>query len=748
MYPVARTHGLTEARRKAARAGPATRHATARWGAASCCYDIISAVRALLFALLVSLAAVPSFAQSFGPEIPVAPGEPIEIRAGASRARVATDGHDYFAIWNDLRNGAPYVRGARFTAGGTLLDKDSIEFFIGLAGDVIWTGSAYFAAVITRDPSSAVIGTLVGREGTTRHTGTALALHRTVRPDSVALATNGSSILVATDRGQAALLNLDGTPRVAAIALGFDRCSVNGLGVAAAGENYLAVCATDRGVAMVSVTPAGSTLPVCCASVAHAAASADAASDGSTYFVPYAERHLLARRVPASDREPGPELRLDAAPLDFEGPVHSVRVAWRGSEYLVTYKRAYSLYALRVSAAGRPIGSPIRFGDSAFDEAAYVAARADGAGAIVWPTGDGGVRAGLFDPVSLAAAAPFHTELPIAVERRFQMDPVVAAAGDATVVAWAELGNLYLTRVGGAPILLDTLERAIRDYTVVYDGQHVWALWSAGIGRGIRARRFNTDLEPLDAAHFDIPGTSSSFTELQAVGGSGAVLVLWRESTGEPAAVVLRSGEEGAAVRRVHPLAMDRGAPAGAAWNGQNFVLAWMRGTSAIAAALVAPDGSVVAEPFIAVSGLTTTRFIIGSGAAFATLAWISAGETLALRLDGTTPSTIRRIAIPSGAGALTEIVPLANGDSYVVWSQRGRIDLQRVTADLAPLGPPTTFTANALPPGSPDGPVRWYSLDAAGTSLVIAYMRSDARKGASPRVYVRREAVRRRAVR
>ena len=700
---------------------------------------------------LLTFAAGLSHAQTFGPELPVSAPTTVEVRASASGAKVATDGQDYLALWTDRRDGGSGVYGARFTAEGAVLDTDALRFGAGRAGDVVWTGDAYLVAWSNPEATEIRVA-LVGSDGTVGAARRVLTLSR-VRPlQSVALATNGSTVLVVTDIIHAALLALDG-PVLQDVPISVGGCAGSGVGAASSGDGYVVACGRDQGgLRIVVIRADGSTADSCCvyAGPVPVISSADAASYGTTYLVPYTDRNLHAKRLSASGQPfGGSDTTVDESPT---APAHSARAAARGSEYLVTYKRGFDLFAMRTDSTGVPIGSPMRFGESAGEQAAETASRADGSGAIVWPAAQGTIRAGLFDPVSIAAGAPFHRQMTISLENVWQLDPVVSAAGDAMVVAWREPSgdgdSLYIAGVGGERILLDRIDRGLTDYAVAFDGRHVWAFWSSAPGRGIRARRFSTDMRPLDAEPFFVAGTASPFTSFQAVEGAGAVMLVWRDVTGDAAATIVRSTDAGAVARRVQPLPVASEATTLGAWNGTDFVLVWRVSDSKLDAVRVDATGSIVGSSFTALSGIPIDDFILGSGSRFATLAWTNFGGTFALRLDGSTPSRTYAIPRPALSGELTEIVPLANGDSYFVWSRPGRIDLQRVTFDLFPIGPPSTFTSNALPPGSPDEPLRWFSLDAAGNSLVIAYMRAETRAGASPRVYVRREPVRRRAVR
>src|SRR5438045_4751902 len=93
-----------------------------------------------LFTVLAAMA--PAVAST---EIPLSTPPSIIAADGVqSTAAVASDGHDFFAVWLDGRGGDIAVYGARITADGTLLDPTGIRIASGYnRASVVWTGSSY-----------------------------------------------------------------------------------------------------------------------------------------------------------------------------------------------------------------------------------------------------------------------------------------------------------------------------------------------------------------------------------------------------------------------------------------------------------------------------------------------------------------------------------------------------------------------------------------------------------------------------
>src|ERR1051325_8185031 len=161
-------------------------------------------MRSLLIALLL-VAPLTAQTLDISREYPLTDAT-LQPAFGAQTApAVATDGTNNFAVWLDLRTGAPVIRGALISAAGDVLDPSGIVLSTtpnATAPAILWTGSDY--AVSWRTAKGGRVMMRV------RRNGQVIAFEQILATDTVsaALATNGRSLLAAWTTGSTLHLRL------------------------------------------------------------------------------------------------------------------------------------------------------------------------------------------------------------------------------------------------------------------------------------------------------------------------------------------------------------------------------------------------------------------------------------------------------------------------------------------------------------------------------------------------------------
>ncbi|HEX7679135.1 MAG TPA: hypothetical protein VF713_13475, partial [Thermoanaerobaculia bacterium] len=168
-----------------------------------------------LVVCLSALFAIPGFGK-LGPsvEVPVAP--PTLGRAAGAQGfpHVATDGHDFFAVWIDSRGGNGSVYGTRVLADGTVLDptgilvSDSGAAF-GSPG-LVWDGANYVVVWQEEDDTSRVSFVRVDRNGAVLGTPKTLLDGYTGSP-SIASNGHGSMVIFSKPVGTVVIISQDGS---------------------------------------------------------------------------------------------------------------------------------------------------------------------------------------------------------------------------------------------------------------------------------------------------------------------------------------------------------------------------------------------------------------------------------------------------------------------------------------------------------------------------------------------------------
>jgi hypothetical protein len=585
-----------------------------------------------------------------------------------------------------------------------------------------------------------------------------------------AAASNGSTILVVTSLGRAALLDGDGT-FIGDLTLAGQTDVLNaGLAVGSAGGDYLAAFGSHAGLITQRVSASGeAATPVTHAGTQRGAAVA-VASDGANYLVVSAERSVMGQIVSRANAAIG-SLQTLAAPFVQGGlELQSVApsAAWTGSEYVVTFGQRSDrvLSSVSVSASGVAVQQPVAFSSSVPYGEARVAA-SGGGGAAAWIDRGTMVQFALLDGGSVGERqAISYTAAP-------QQNPVTARAGNNIVTAWLERrparDELRIMRAGGEPQLVAPVKGMFFfNHQVVSDGQMVWVVW-ADDGT-MYFRRFTAALEPIDGAAvaFDPfpPGSGHGVSDMFAAeAGASGMLVVFGGDNGLFATALYAEGPH-VFVRPLRIPSPDYAFHHPAiVWDGQRYAVVfahslettWWQMPQPVAEEVlltrISRDGAVLDPEPVTVSNesvkdIAAVRAAVGADGAIGVAWQDSKGDFHLARVEGSTvaPGTV----LPARPYfVLGPLVALPNGyalfghDSSTV--QYEHLDHSLVRSSGVTIFPPFSRAYYWDP---------FYSVESIGSRLYVVYMRTtpEAIYGGVPRLFWRTDPddtpQRRRAVR
>lgn len=748
-------------------------------------------MRCITLTVLSLLVAVTAFAATppLGREVPVSGvryGEPVTEKWSAD---IATDGESYFAVYTDRRNELyESVYGTRISAEGQVLDPAGIAFGPGDVPSIVWNGEAY--VVVWRKLDSLWAAKVTDGRVTASRIGPAGC-------GGIETASNGRTVLVLTCDRNAFLLDRDLTvAQQFQFAEPLQIWPETGIAAASRGEEYLIASVTSSQRVITQrldasgMLHAGQTLPDVVA-----VSEVDLASnEDGWYLVLMRGSRLLGQVIDPSGIPTGPARELALADLSIpwpRGAMTSPAVAWRGSEYVVTYARGDNpavVQVTRVSRAGEPSGTHseplarewrLNIGD--------LVVRSDGSGAVIWVSFyDFRVEVALFDANSVGTAHPFTKRFSPATAAHEQVLPAIEPAGTSAVMAWVEqsfgVSDIRLSRPGG-PSLLVASNTGVRSFDpnvvqqgwidVAWDGSTVWVMWFGNGKAGIR--RYTRELVPIDAQPllFDAPPHAITVMAGTAGGGAAALVFETREPITtlsryqaldvyqnplELVAKVFRATDAGVALVGDVEVTDDAGeaAAAVAVWDGARFFVAWretgyLLSTTFIRAVHVTPDGRRVESMplWLVDTARHLTRLVAAPSPQGIVLAWDEVAATAVARYAG--PSVVVPHYVPTlPENRLAAVAPLANGEVDLYW-WKGNF----LTASIRYERLPESLISNGDAYVTPEFPVKNQAvqLDAVvlGTTPLVVHSRIDdaPEVGGTVRLFLRQTAqVRRRAVR
>ncbi|NMO21153.1 hypothetical protein HPC49_50350 [Pyxidicoccus fallax] len=372
---------------------------------------------------------------------------------------VASNGTDFFVVWEDARGGDPDVIGARVTSAGSVVDAEGVviaravhdqghpsvtfngtDFFV--AWDSLWNRNVLGARVTSA-------GVVLDSPG--------VALATAANEQSIpAVASNGTDYLIVWWEGR----HREGTTRI------------YGVRVSGAGE------VLDPLGIVLSPSPGAHLYPA-------------VASNGTDYFVAWEEVggsdfRILGTRLTSTGEV------LDAQGLLLSAPSGSVSsepaVASNGTDYLVVWKgptvdTLASIAGTRVTAAGRVLDSPglnISGAPGSVDDPAVASNGTDYL--VVWEDYRNNNNDVFGARVTSAGAVLEAAGIPISTANDNQRDPAVASDGTNYLVVWGDFrrssaSDVYGARVSSEGTVLDASGFAI---STANRYQHVPAVASLG----------------------------------------------------------------------------------------------------------------------------------------------------------------------------------------------------------------------------------------------------------------------------
>lgn len=467
--------------------------------------------------------AVPAFAAPAAPYVDVPVTSPTIARAAGTQNKphVATDGHDFLAVWIDSRGGFSSLYGTRLLADGTVLDPSGIlisapeQYCDSFA--LAWDGSNY---VVAWQADSRVNFTRVDRDGAV------------LGPPKTVFDRNGAVPYIAS--------NGHGTIVIAHTLTVISNMIYPQYQVARISQNGV--------LAQKTALTESPTL-------------AQIASNGDGYLLswtdPSSSTTDLVRLDDNGDPVAGSAQQLPEAS-------YTQLTAEVGGQYLLAGRKfsggascAQSIVGRFVSGSG--LSDPFVIYDAGGANIQDIAATADDSGfEVVWMRRVGTIEcpSGFGDPGS-PPTPPFDLEqLHVGQDGRSgtpftltegegsDVQPATASNGMAQALVWIESDTVHQTaKIAGAivhqgeqavPLSIASSASAQSDPAIAASDNVFMAAWSeARSSNGtsaIYARRFDTEGRPLDAAATQVSTGVQTRTYTPAVSFDGAVwLFVWME---------------------------------------------------------------------------------------------------------------------------------------------------------------------------------------------------------------------------
>lgn len=611
-------------------------------------------IRNLLITFSLFLFAVAAFAEVSG-ERPVstieygpAPGQ----RYGTA---AASDGRDFLVTWTDaMRNRSNVARlyAARMNAAGEILDPLGIRMPApqGARGSVVFLGDAYLVYWDTVSPTapalSALFGVRVSRDGIVLDAAPRLLADRLDRFGAVApqtAASNGNRTVIVYG---SAMLVLD---RDANVVRGPEAIPTPGLApvsplVASNGRGFLIVWSRD-GVREIPLDENGVAVSGIPTTVAIGTLLYGVASDGDSYIALLKDSAstLSAQHIGTA----GEVLETSPVSLNliFPGLVFSA-----GAYEIMDGDPVQGTVGVRrLDRTGKPLGSYVPLASApAFGAGGTLASNGSDT-AMFWTEWRsaqlfyGGVLSGQASALSKTST--------IARSANSQAAPAAATSGRNHAVVWTELGGTYAGRLTLDGQLLDGRgirvgEQSLTTPAIVFDGANYVIGWmeqsATPITDTVKVARLSADSGALLDAGGVTVASSPCANGLALAAGATSTLVSWSDCNHIFAATVDRNAALSAATT-VTPAATESTASVSAAWNGNEWLVAWEDLVSyrspvdpgfgyhfTIKAARLSSSLTVLDPRPIAISDITDDRapLAASNGDGFL-VAWTSAKDTL-----------------------------------------------------------------------------------------------------------------------
>src|SRR6266545_2102639 len=600
-------------------------------------------------------------------------GIPIGVRQGdQALPAVASDGGDFFVVWEDYSPEVSGIYGTRVTGDGVVLDPFPVRVspaeVTALIPSLAWDGANYLVVWYDWRGQDDIYGARVSPDGTVLdETGIPISTAPGVQWAPV-VSWSGSEFLVAwaDERNRVesgsdvygSRLTADGTVLdPAGIAISTAPAHQHQVAVASRGDNFLVVWIDERFGAQEddvygarvaddgTVLDAGG-IPI--STEPQDAYAPSVASDGTNYLVAWGDprgNDIYGARVTGE----GIVLDPDGFPISTAAQSqYSPSIGWNGSNYLVVWTDdrggSGDIYMARVSPNGEVL-DPDGILASLSANPQYVASIAwDGENyLVVWEDG----RTGSYNSRDIYAARLSAdgqildgTGIPIALAPERQHDPIVAWNGTNYLVVWQDASwspfPIKGARVTPAGQVLDPGGFGISTMSsnlpvaVAASAENSLVLWGAADGvYGARVAPSGLVLDP-DGIRISPAGSAGAGAPAGAWSGTTYLAVWAARGSGQDfnvyGARVTTSGTvldpQGVPIVTASG---DQGGPS-VAWGNSSYLVAWAdtRGQGGVSAARIAVDG-VVLDP----DGFTVTAMAVED--TLPSVAWEGADFLVAL---------------------------------------------------------------------------------------------------------------------
>ncbi len=564
---------------------------------------------------------------------------------------LAFDGANYLVVWDDSRLGDREwdIFGARVSRAGAVLDPDGIRFSTagGVAPSVAFDGTNYLVSW-EWDAGGGVQGSRVSPAGIVLDPDGIVIATGTNSQARPAIAFDGTNYLVVwSDRHLSSTDDVYGarvTP--AGTVLDPDGIAISTAAsdqvfpaVAFDGTNYMVVWAdsgTNYDVYGARVTPAGAVLDPEGIAIPISAYGAALAFDGTNYLV--VGTGIEGARVSTAGTvlDPGGILISTGVNDQF-----TPALAFDGTNYLVVWRDRRSvdsdIYGARVSRRGVILdGGGIAISTAAGDQYMPAIAFDRRTYLVVWEDHRSGRdNYDIYGARVTRAGAVLDADgIPISTAANDQYQPGIAFDGTNYLVAWTDIRSypqyaVYGTRVSTAGTVLDPAGIAISisansqlgEPSLAFDGTNYLVAWQDSLSNDIHGARVTTAGAVLDPDGITISTPADSQVGPTALAFDGTnYLVVWTRwyphsdiygARVNPAGLVL--DPEGIAIATA---ADSQSGPPALAFDGTNYVIAWVGTGPDIYGARVTPGGDVL-EPFaIATAGTSESYPAVARGPA------------------------------------------------------------------------------------------------------------------------------------
>lgn len=630
--------------------------------------------RTLLFLLLFPLPAL----ALVGPPVPIGFTEPLRGNGIDRTPSIATNGDQFFVVWEETRN-RNVIRGARLDGDGTVLDPDGI--LISTDGDtpaVAWNGYAW--AITWFTGNIGYMGRLYGTDG--QPLGPPIAVSWSYEHSST-LEVGNERIATLLHGSHILLMNRE--------LYGVTEIPLPGVSgytsIATDGNDFLVASTATTAIALTRLDGDGNTLGTSTIPGHPAIGPIQAVWSGNHYWVVWIEQNTAYAATVSAEGVAGTPVAI--APSHDFGLMLSALTD--GSA--IAYVNATGTIAVRLSASGSVTSTPIAM------SLPKVAANARGEMVGVWI--DGAIRSAQFRPDGapvddgqFLVRTPPSSSLPAVdpngisplvvfrVDRGATRDlvvrdpnggapqvvasgidsfaaPAIAGNGTSTLTTWTSCSNGACTTIGAAllspnasPKLLSLATRnSVGGAKVVWTGSVNAVIWSepptlpADPGPGLWMVRVSAAGDVLDSSPVRLAaGPYGTYMLHTAVTGDGVTLVSWDETftfcncrTGYPHSLrALRLDQAGNPIDSAPFMlassftgSYDLSSPA-EAWDGIGFTVVWKR-ISVIDGVRVLPSGFV--SPFLTSTIRTTAPPMLAANGRELFLAW---GDMKSRVLTGT----------------------------------------------------------------------------------------------------------------